>query len=171
MHLESVAMSVACLHRQRDTQRHDIISKKETTSLVEGLSVARVTLDAPNSRTRSRSERLIAPESSKRQAARGSDGSALCRADLTSPRYDATTSLVSWDLAVFGAGSVVAHALSSAVMMKAQRDVLRMRIAPQFSGRALPCDARRERIMKWSARGVAALPNDGPLQLFVRRLR
>ena len=30
----------------------------------------------------------------------------------------------------------------------------RARLTPQFSGRALPCSARRERIMKWSARGV-----------------
>jgi hypothetical protein len=43
------------------------------------------------------------------------------------------------------------------------------RITPQFSGRALPCDARHARIMKWSARGVAAMPFHGPLQLLVRR--
>jgi hypothetical protein len=41
---------------------------------------------------------------------------------------------------------------------------------PQFSGRALTCDARRERIMKWSARADAAMPCHGPLQLLVRRL-
>jgi hypothetical protein len=118
-----------------DTPKGTTSSRKRmTTSPVEGLSVARVTLDAPNSRSRSRSERLIAPESSKRQAARGSDGSALCRADLTSPRYDATTSLVSCDPAVFGAGSVVAHALISTAMITAQGDALRMRITPQFSG-------------------------------------
>ena len=39
----------------------------------------------------------------------------------------------------------------------------------QFSGRALPCDARRERIMKWSARDVATILDHGPLQLLVRR--
>jgi hypothetical protein len=44
-----------------------------------------------------------------------------------------------------------------------------IRLTPQFSGRALPCDARCERIMKWRARGVAAIPYDGPLQLLVRR--
>ena len=42
-------------------------------------------------------------------------------------------------------------------------------ITPQFSGGALLCEARRERKMKWSARGVAAMPLDGPLQLLVRR--
>jgi hypothetical protein len=41
----------------------------------------------------------------------------------------------------------------------------RSRLTPQFSGRALPCEARRERIMKWRARGVAAMPCHGPLQL------
>jgi hypothetical protein len=46
---------------------------------------------------------------------------------------------------------------------------LETRIASQFSGGALPCEARRER-MKWSARDVAATPFDGPLQLLVRRL-
>jgi len=44
------------------------------------------------------------------------------------------------------------------------------RITPQFSGRTLPFDARRERIMKWSARDDAAMPYHGPLQLLVRRL-
>jgi hypothetical protein len=43
------------------------------------------------------------------------------------------------------------------------------RLTPQFSGRMLPSEARRERIMKWRARGVAAMPFDGPLQLLVRR--
>src|SRR6187431_965231 len=43
------------------------------------------------------------------------------------------------------------------------------RITPQFSGRALPCEARRERIMKWRARAVAATPYHGPLQLLVMR--
>jgi hypothetical protein len=43
------------------------------------------------------------------------------------------------------------------------------RITPQFSGRALPCEARCERIMKWRARAVAATPCHGPLQLLVRR--
>jgi len=43
------------------------------------------------------------------------------------------------------------------------------RLTPQFSGRALPCDARRERIMKWRARAVATTPFHGPLQLLVRR--
>src|SRR5207237_10891867 len=33
---------------------------------------------------------------------------------------------------------------------------LHRRLTPQFSGRELPRAARRERIMKWSARGVAA---------------
>lgn len=42
-------------------------------------------------------------------------------------------------------------------------------LTPQFSGRALPYAARHARIMKWSARGVAALLFDGPLQLLVRR--
>ena len=51
-----------------------------------------------------------------------------------------------------------------------KNDVRGLRITPQFSGRALPCEARRERIMKWSARGVAAMRCDGPLQLLVRRL-
>jgi hypothetical protein len=40
---------------------------------------------------------------------------------------------------------------------------------PQFSGRALTFDARRQRIMQWRARGVAAVPRHGPLQLLVRR--
>jgi len=44
------------------------------------------------------------------------------------------------------------------------------RLTPQFSGRALPHEARRERIMKWSARVVAATPYHGPPQLLVRRL-
>jgi hypothetical protein len=39
----------------------------------------------------------------------------------------------------------------------------------QFSGRALPCEARRERRMKWRARDVAATPCHGPLQLLVMR--
>jgi len=43
------------------------------------------------------------------------------------------------------------------------------RLTPQFSGRALPCEARRERIMKWRARAVAATPYHGPLQLLVMR--
>jgi hypothetical protein len=43
-------------------------------------------------------------------------------------------------------------------------------LMPQFSGRALPCEARRERIMKWRARAVAATPCHGPLQLPVMRL-
>jgi len=46
----------------------------------------------------------------------------------------------------------------------------RLRLTPQFSGRTPPCDARRERIMKWRARAVAATPCHGPLQLLVRRL-
>jgi hypothetical protein len=37
----------------------------------------------------------------------------------------------------------------------------------QFSDRTLPCEARRERIMKWRARAVAAMPFGGPLQLLV----
>jgi len=41
------------------------------------------------------------------------------------------------------------------------------RITPQFSGRVTPCEARRERILKWRARAVAATPC--PLQLLVRR--
>jgi hypothetical protein len=41
---------------------------------------------------------------------------------------------------------------------------------PQFSGRALPSDARRERMMKWRARDVAAMPCHGPLQLSCARL-
>jgi hypothetical protein len=45
------------------------------------------------------------------------------------------------------------------------------RITPQFSGRALPFEARRACIMKWSTRGVAAMPYDGPLQLLVSRWR
>jgi hypothetical protein len=44
------------------------------------------------------------------------------------------------------------------------------RLTPQFSGRVLSPEARRERTMKWSARGVAAMPYDGPLQLLVIRL-
>ena len=51
-----------------------------------------------------------------------------------------------------------------------RRMVTESHLTPQFSGRVLPSDARRERIMKWSARGVAAMPCDGPLQLLVRRL-
>jgi hypothetical protein len=43
------------------------------------------------------------------------------------------------------------------------------RITPQFSGRALPYDARRERRMKWRARAVAAPTGHGPLQLLVSR--
>ena len=54
--------------------------------------------------------------------------------------------------------------------VKAQMTVVLRRMTPQFSGRALPCDARRERIMKWRARAVAAPPCNGPLQLLVRRL-
>jgi hypothetical protein len=42
-------------------------------------------------------------------------------------------------------------------------------LEPQFSGRTLPCEARRERTMQWSARGVAAMPFHRPLQLLVRR--
>ena len=37
-------------------------------------------------------------------------------------------------------------------------------ITPRFSGGAMPCAARRERIMKWSARVVAAMSFDRPLQ-------
>src|SRR5262245_8428932 len=43
------------------------------------------------------------------------------------------------------------------------------RLTPQFSGRAMPCDSRRERIMKWRARAAAATTYHGPLQLLVRR--
>jgi len=43
------------------------------------------------------------------------------------------------------------------------------RLTPQFSGGALPCEARHARIMKWSARADAAMPLDRPLQLLVRR--
>ncbi len=43
------------------------------------------------------------------------------------------------------------------------------RLTPQFSGRALLCEARRERIIKWRARAVAATPCHGPLQLLVIR--
>jgi hypothetical protein len=39
------------------------------------------------------------------------------------------------------------------------------RLTPQFSGRALRPAERRERIMKWRARAVAATPCHGPLQL------
>jgi hypothetical protein len=42
-------------------------------------------------------------------------------------------------------------------------------ITPQFSGRALPVEARRACIMKWSTRGVAATTYHGPLQLLVMR--
>jgi hypothetical protein len=50
-----------------------------------------------------------------------------------------------------------------------QKEVMRHgeRITPQFSGRALPCEARRERIMKWRARAVAATTWHGPLQLII----
>jgi hypothetical protein len=44
-----------------------------------------------------------------------------------------------------------------------------IRITPQFSGRTLPCEARRERIMQWRARAVAATTYHGPLQLLVMR--
>src|SRR5262245_6819058 len=44
-----------------------------------------------------------------------------------------------------------------------------MRLTPQFSGRAIKFPARRERIVKWRARAVAATPCHGPLQLLVRR--
>jgi hypothetical protein len=37
------------------------------------------------------------------------------------------------------------------------------RLTPQFGGRALPRDARRERIMKWRARAVAATTCHDPL--------
>jgi hypothetical protein len=50
-----------------------------------------------------------------------------------------------------------------------ERNCLQRRITPQFSGRATPCDARRERIMQWRARAVAATTCHGPLQLLVRR--
>src|SRR6185503_3401489 len=54
-----------------------------------------------------------------------------------------------------------------------QKDASRAasRITPQFSGGALPCEARRERIMKWRARAVAATTCHGPLQLLVMRHR
>ena len=56
---------------------------------------------------------------------------------------------------------------SSAVMNSLTR--FTVRLTPQFSGRTLPCEARRERIMKWRARAVAATPYHGPLQLLVMR--
>ena len=45
----------------------------------------------------------------------------------------------------------------AATMMLAGRAFMRAgcRLTPQFSGRALPREARRERIMKWRARAVA----------------
>jgi hypothetical protein len=52
--------------------------------------------------------------------------------------------------------------------IKAARRII-CRLTPQFSGRALKCDARRERIMKWRARAVAAPSCHGPLQLLVSR--
>src|SRR5262245_27049069 len=45
------------------------------------------------------------------------------------------------------------------------------RLTPQFSGRALPYQARRERGMQWRARAVAAPTCHGPLQLRVRHRR
>lgn len=45
------------------------------------------------------------------------------------------------------------------------------RLTPQFSGRALPLEARHGRIVKWGARAAAAAPCHGPLQLLVRHLR
>ena len=39
------------------------------------------------------------------------------------------------------------------------------RLTPQFSGRVMTCDVRRERIMQWRARAVAATTYLGPLQL------
>ena len=43
-------------------------------------------------------------------------------------------------------------------------------LTPQLSGRALPCPARRKRIMKWRTCGAHAMTYHGPLQLLVRRL-
>ena len=42
-------------------------------------------------------------------------------------------------------------------------------LTPQFGGRALAIEARRESIMKWRARAVAATMCYGPLQLLVIR--
>jgi hypothetical protein len=39
-----------------------------------------------------------------------------------------------------------------------------------FSGGALPCEARRDRIMKWHACGAPATPYHRPLQPIVMRL-
>ena len=35
-------------------------------------------------------------------------------------------------------------------------------MTPQLSGREVPCEARRERIMQWSARAFAAKPQNAP---------
>jgi hypothetical protein len=43
------------------------------------------------------------------------------------------------------------------------------RITPQFSGGALPCEARRTCIMKWRTCDAPATPYHRPLQLLVRR--
>jgi hypothetical protein len=65
-----------------------------------------------------------------------------------------------------------AAAWPSLVNAFAKRLLICSRITPQFSGRTLPYEARRERIMKWRARAVAATTCHGPLQLLVsRRLR
>jgi len=47
---------------------------------------------------------------------------------------------------------------------------LLMRITPQFSGGALTSAERRERKMKWRARGATVMASDRPLQLLVMRL-
>ena len=59
----------------------------------------------------------------------------------------------------------------SAIKKRRSHSYLRLALSstPQFSGRALPWEARHERIMKLSARAVAATPCHGPLQLLVSR--
>src|SRR5262245_52516321 len=63
--------------------------------------------------------------------------------------------------------------------MRLSRGPSKGRLTPQFSGRARPGEARRERILKWRARNLAATPYHGmrdtltcPLhELVIRRHR
>src|SRR5690606_21835057 len=58
---------------------------------------------------------------------------------------------------------------NASLLLKLARPPIRG-ITLQFSGGVMPRDARRERIMKWRARGVAARRYHRPLQLLVRHL-
>jgi hypothetical protein len=55
------------------------------------------------------------------------------------------------------------------VTFSLKRFAFTSRLTPQFSGGALSSAKRRERKMKWHARGATAMPLDRPLQLLVMR--